>query len=114
MSTGRSEIRICTGTSCYVMGAAELVDELEHAIEAGTLQAGLSGATCLGLCRREGSAGVAPGTVADATAGAAGTESVETGAPPYVVVDGHVLAQARTDTILDALRRRKQEATWQE
>jgi len=102
MSTGQAEIRICTGTSCYVMGAAELIDELETAIEAGTLHAGLSGATCLGLCRREGAGA------------AAGAEPVETGRPPYVVVDGQILAGARTERILEALRRRKEEVTWQE
>lgn len=76
MSGQKKEITVCTGTTCYVMGAAELIGELEEAINAGTLSATLKGSTCLGHCK-----------------------SKANGAPPFVEVDGAALPAATVEAV---------------
>jgi NADH:ubiquinone oxidoreductase subunit E len=66
MNTTHHEITVCTGTTCYVMGGAELLDDLERAIDAGEISGCLRGSTCLGHCKA--------------------------GEPPYIVIDDTVLA----------------------
>lgn len=46
----RPRISVCVGTHCYVLGGAELLDDVEQAIDAGTLPARLIGTTCMGHC----------------------------------------------------------------
>lgn len=72
----KKEITVCTGTTCYVMGAAELIGDLEEAIEAGALSAKLKGSTCLGHCK-----------------------SRANGAPPFLEVDGAVIPAATLDAV---------------
>lgn len=76
MSGEKKNVTVCTGTTCYVMGAAELIGELEEAISAGTLSATLKGSTCLGHCK-----------------------SKENGEPPFVEVDGSVLSAATVEAV---------------
>lgn len=53
------QVTLCTGTTCYVMGAAELMDELSALQENLGVPIEVIGAGCLGQCKRGGSA-VAP------------------------------------------------------
>lgn len=76
-------LQICQGTTCYVMGAAQLAslatalpDDLRGRVR-------VTGCRCLGLCR-DGAFGGAP----------------------YVTIDGEVLSRATTDSVLAALRAR--------
>ena len=52
------DITICTGTTCYVMGACELLNLKEQTAEL-PCQVEIKGASCLGLCK-EGKYGKAP------------------------------------------------------
>ena len=65
------KITVCTGTTCYVMGAAELIEELEGGIERGELSAELRGSTCLGHCKERSN-----------------------GVPPFVEIEGKPIAAA--------------------
>ena len=73
MNTSHHEITVCTGTTCYVMGGAELLDDLERAIDAGEINGRLRGSTCLGHCKA--------------------------GEPPYVVVNGTVVAASTGERV---------------
>lgn len=58
--TRTPHISICVGTSCYVLGGAELINDVENAIDSGCLRARLSGTPCLGYCTQSDSVGDAP------------------------------------------------------
>ena len=45
------EVVVCTGTTCYVMGAAELIDGIEATMETTDFKCRLSGSTCIGRCK---------------------------------------------------------------
>jgi NADH:ubiquinone oxidoreductase subunit E len=53
------------GTSCYVLGGAELLSDVETAIDSGRMEATLSGSTCMGHCNRVGASRVAPCATVD-------------------------------------------------
>jgi NADH:ubiquinone oxidoreductase subunit E len=72
------EVRICTGTTCYVLGAAELLGELESVPD--SLNARITGATCLGYCK-----------------------SREHGEAPFVEIDGEPVSGATLEKIEEAL-----------
>ena len=76
MDIGRKEITVCTGTTCYVLGAAELIGELEEAIETGRLEGALRGSTCLGYCKKR-----------------------QNGGAPFVEIDGAPLPQATLEVV---------------
>jgi NADH:ubiquinone oxidoreductase subunit E len=76
-------LQICQGTTCYVMGAAQLAGLATQLPEDLRGRVRVTGCHCLGLCR-EGAFGGAP----------------------YVTIDGEVLARATVDTVLTALRQR--------
>ncbi len=80
-------LQICQGTTCYVMGAAQLASLAAQLPEDLRGRVRVTGCRCLGLCR-DGAFGGAP----------------------YVTIDGEVLAAATIDSILAALRARLQEA----
>ena len=80
-------LQICQGTTCYVMGAAQLASLAAQLPEDLRGRVRVTGCRCLGLCR--------DGAFGDA---------------PYVTIDGEVLAAATIDSILAALRARLQEA----
>ena len=76
-------LQICQGTTCYVMGAAQLAslattlpDDLRGRVR-------VTGCRCLGLCL-----------------------DGKFGGAPYVTIDGEVLARATTDAAIAALRAR--------
>lgn len=78
-------LQICQGTTCYVMGAAQLAVLATNLPDDVRDRVRVTGCRCLGLCR-DGAFGGAP----------------------YVTIDGEVLACATPDAILAALRTRIQ------
>jgi NADH:ubiquinone oxidoreductase subunit E len=78
-------LQICQGTTCYVMGAAQLAGLATQLPEDLRGRVRVTGGHCLGLCR-EGAFGGAP----------------------YVTIDGEVLARATTESVIAALRARMQ------
>lgn len=76
-------LHICQGTTCYVLGAAELATFAANLPSDLRDRVCVSGCRCLGLCR-EGAFGGAP----------------------YVTIDGQALSQATPETLLEALRAR--------
>ena len=76
-------LQICQGTTCYVMGAAQLAALATQLPEDLRGRVRVSGCRCLGLCRNGAFGGA-----------------------PYVTIDAEVLAAATTDTVLSALRAR--------
>lgn len=77
------ELKICQGTTCYVMGAAQLATFATNLPADLRGHVRVTGCHCLGLCR-DGAFGGAP----------------------YVSIDGEVLAAATPDSVLAALRAR--------
>ena len=79
-------ISICAGTTCYLMGGAELLAAVEELPE--ELRSGLDirGANCLGSCR-EG-----------------------TGKPPFVKIGDRIIGNLTPDTLLEELRKAAGEA----
>ncbi|HOX48641.1 MAG TPA: NAD(P)H-dependent oxidoreductase subunit E [Spirochaetia bacterium] len=74
---------VCTGTACYVMGGAELLDiesRLPAAL-AGRIE--LEGSPCLGLCHDR-----------------------RNGAAPFAEVDGETVAAATIEGLAEAIGRR--------
>jgi NADH:ubiquinone oxidoreductase subunit E len=73
-------VTVCTGTTCYVMGGAELLALEEGLPErlAGKIE--LEGATCLGRCHDRG-----------------------LGNPPFALVDGQVVAAASVESLVEAI-----------
>ena len=47
------EVKICTGTTCYVMGGAELLAISDHLTDAEKSIVEIKGSTCLGFCKEE-------------------------------------------------------------
>jgi NADH:ubiquinone oxidoreductase subunit E len=80
MDEKKRVITVCTGTTCYVMGGAELVDELERALDAGEIEARLEGSTCFGNCKAQGG-----------------------GRPPYVKVGERVIEAGSLDAVKQQL-----------
>ncbi len=76
-------LQICQGTTCYVMGAAQLATLVTTLPDDLRGRVRVTGCRCLGLCR-DGAFGGAP----------------------YVTIDGEVLSRATTDSVLAALRAR--------
>jgi len=76
-------LQICQGTTCYVMGAAQLASLATALPDDLRPHVRVTGCRCLGLCR-DGAFGGAP----------------------YVTIDGDVLARANPEILLEALRAR--------
>ncbi len=76
-------VTVCTGTACFVMGGAEILaleDRLPQDLRGRVI---LEGMACLGLCKdRKG------------------------GHPPFVRIDGEILAEATLDRVLARLEAR--------
>ena len=78
MNQSFPRVNVCLGTTCYVMGAAELMDSLETSTAARGCV--VSGSTCLGTCTsRSGKSA------------------------PFVRVGETILAQATVEAIRDAV-----------
>lgn len=80
-----THLQICQGTTCYVMGAAQLASLATNLPEDLRGRVRVTGCRCLGLCR-------------DSAFGDA----------PFVTIDGEPLARATPETVLAALRARVQ------
>lgn len=79
-------VTVCTGTACYVLGGAELLaieDRLPGSLRGRIV---LEGAACLGLCRDR-----------------------SRGSPPFVRIDGEILAEATLERVLARVEARLSE-----
>ena len=83
------DIRICTGTTCYVMGASDLLTLEDHIPEDLKPCVSISGSTCLGYCK-PGDGGLPGGRK-----------------PPFVEVCGKLIEQASIDKIIAAAEKEK-------
>ena len=75
------EITICTGTTCYVMGAGNLLLLQDKLSDAQLQQVEIKGSNCLGLCKQG-----------------------QYGKAPYVQVGDTLIAEATTETVLQAIK----------
>lgn len=83
------EVQICTGTTCYVMGASDILTLEDYLPEALKDSVEISGATCLGLCKTDYSA--------------EGKKSSKKYKPPFVKVCGKLIERASLDKVLEAV-----------
>lgn len=74
-------LQICQGTTCYIMGAAQLASACLQLPADVRDKVRVTGCRCLGLCR-DGAFGGAP----------------------YVKIDDEILAQATPESVVAALR----------
>ena len=72
-------VQICTGTTCYVMGASDLLTLEDHIPQNQSYTVRISGSTCLGLCKE--------------------TKLK----PPFVRVCGKTIEKATIDKVLEAI-----------
>lgn len=69
-------VTICTGTTCYLMGASNLM-QLDEILDPETMEkVEINGSHCLGVCT-----------------------DAATGKAPYVVVDGEIIPEATLDKV---------------
>ncbi|MBI9105642.1 MAG: hypothetical protein JEZ04_02800 [Spirochaetales bacterium] len=80
-------IRICTGTTCYVMGASDLLTLEDFIPEHLKYHVKISGSTCLGMCRQPSGDSQSPNRLKS----------------PFVEVDGKIIEQATIEKILIAV-----------
>ncbi len=73
-------IRICTGTTCYVMGASDLLTLEDYIPGINRNSIRISGATCLGFCR---------------------DKKLK---PPFVEIDGEIISQADLEKVLEIIK----------
>ncbi|MEG1498443.1 MAG: NAD(P)H-dependent oxidoreductase subunit E [Bacteroidales bacterium] len=76
-------IEICVGTSCYVMGASELMLIEEHLSPLQKEKVEVKGTTCLDVCQNK-----------------------ENGHAPFVRVDGDVYANMNVERLLHVIDER--------
>jgi NADH:ubiquinone oxidoreductase subunit E len=74
-------VGICTGTACYVMGASDILLLEENLPASLKDRVEISGATCLAHCK-----------------------DIKNGKPPFVTINGDVMAQASLPKVLNRLR----------
>lgn len=77
------QVRVCVGTACHIMGAADLIvieDLLDPAVRD---RVEVVGVTCMDLCKDEAH-----------------------GKPPFVVIDGETLSEATLDKVLGRIDQR--------
>lgn len=75
------KVEICVGTTCFVLGAAELQDLERFLPEEMCGQVEITGSTCLGWCKER-----------------------NYGQAPFVRIDGEIMAHATVASIIDRLR----------
>ncbi|POR05194.1 hypothetical protein AU468_02280 [Alkalispirochaeta sphaeroplastigenens] len=81
----KNRVKICMGTACYVMGSTQLL-RLEEEIGPDLCDlVEVEGVRCLGYC-----------------------EDSSRGRAPFVTVDDECIADATVETVLEALRRRRE------
>lgn len=109
----RAAVSICVGTSCYVMGGAELLNDVETAIDEQRLYATLRGATCMGHCSRDGGnsrAGEGSRAGGDSRAGGSsnaggGNHAVGGNRTPCATVNGTLIERATETAISEMVLR---------
>jgi NADH:ubiquinone oxidoreductase subunit E len=74
-------VKVCVGTTCYVMGGSELADLAQSVPMAWRDKVAIEGTVCLDLCRN--------------------TAKLK---PPYVLVGDQIVDQASTEKVLKVLR----------
>ncbi len=77
----RISVRVCSGTTCYVLGGSELMDLARTLPPGWRDRVQVEGAPCLDLCRSPGQA-----------------------RPPFVKVGDRVVAEASVEKVVAALR----------
>jgi NADH:ubiquinone oxidoreductase subunit E len=83
---GKISVQICVGTTCYLMGASDILtigEELEHAFK-GRVE--ITRVPCLDLCR-----------------------SREHGGAPFVTINGTILSRATVHSVREHIRQLLQE-----
>jgi len=68
---GKITVQICTGTSCYVLGGASLLDLEKNLSEDLKKKVEIKGATCFGFCKDK-----------------------KYGKPPFVLVENELVSEA--------------------
>jgi len=76
-------VRVCSGTTCFVMGASNLQMLHEHVPEELRDWVDIQGAHCLELCRDR-----------------------NYGAAPYITIDDEIVAEADLSLILERIEQR--------
>lgn len=74
-------VRVCLGTTCFVMGSANLQELIDIVPEKYGEAVNVTGVPCLGLCSSEG----------------------EFSNAPYVEVDDEVISEATVEKVLAAI-----------
>jgi NADH:ubiquinone oxidoreductase subunit E len=74
-------VKVCVGTTCYVMGGSELTDLAQSIPGAWKDRVAVEGTVCLDFCRN--------------------TAKLK---PPFVLVGDQIIDQASTDKVLAVLR----------
>lgn len=74
------QIKICTGTTCFVMGGSDLLTLEEHLSEEQKSQVNIEGANCLSWCK-----------------------DPEKGKPPYVMINDKMIPEATIPKILNQI-----------
>lgn len=75
------EVKVCLGTTCFVMGASNMQELLEIIPEKYQDKAEVSGSLCLGLCYK----------------------NQEYSKAPYVMVDDEVIEEATVEKVLESI-----------
>ena len=84
------EVKICTGTTCYIMGASDILVLEDHIPVEIKESVDISGSACLGLCRY------------DASLEKEGV--IKRYKPPFVLVCGRLIEKATLEKVLDAVK----------
>ncbi len=77
-------VKVCLGTTCFVMGASNLQELMEIIEEKYTGQVDIEGVPCLGLC----------------------SINWEYSKAPYVMVDEEVITEATVDKVLACIEKK--------
>ncbi|MGI5173285.1 DUF1450 domain-containing protein [Treponema sp. OMZ 840] len=80
----KTTLSICTGTACYVMGASEFLVLDDHLPADLKDKVEITGVTCLDKCK-----------------------DAQCGKPPFVLVDGELIAEATVQNILEKIREKQ-------
>lgn len=80
------QVQICVGTACHIMGAADLITIEDLVAEPLRDRVEVKGISCLGLCKDE-----------------------TQGKPPFVIIDGQILAEATLDKVLRRIERQAEQ-----
>lgn len=81
----KTHVRICTGTTCFIMGASHLQRIEDDLPEDLAARVHIEASHCLGSCN-----------------------DPEAGRPPFVMVDDTLITEATLDTLIEAIRKAQQ------